>query len=208
MPTLRRTLPFRRPVLGGATLAALACAALLLASCSSEVTPRAIPADSSGAISTSATAGSTAPTVPQEGEDAGGDVDIDVEIGECVELGGTMSDATIDNAVCGSPDSNYKVIGKAPSNDLCISDADQYYYETYIGVEQGALCLDVDWVIDGCMDLSGDDPKRVDCASPGSDTVRVVEILPGTTEVNDCSAEATSGFSYDERNFIVCTEDL
>lgn len=199
--------PHRR-TLRGVALAALACSTLFLIGCGSNVTPRAVPADDPvAATSTGATTTAASPT-SQEGEDAGGDVDIDVEIGECVDLGGTMDDATIDNATCGSPDANYKVIGKAPSNDLCVSDADQYYYETFGGIEQGALCLDVDWVVDGCMELSGEDPERGDCNAPGSDTVRVVEILTGTTSVDDCSMDATSGFTYSERNFVVCVEDL
>jgi hypothetical protein len=195
--------------LRSAALTVMACSALLLAGCSSDVTPRAIPASGDVVTSSSSTAQTTTSAAPsgRGGDDV--DIDIDVEIGECVELGGTMTAATIDNATCGSPDSNYKVVGKAPTNAECVSDVDQYYYETFDDVEQGALCLDVDWVVGGCMDFPvADDPERVECSSPGFDTVRVVEILEGTTEVNDCASDATSGFSYDERNFIVCVEDL
>nr|WP_296779546.1 hypothetical protein [Rhodococcus sp. (in: high G+C Gram-positive bacteria)] len=201
MPLLRRTLR-------GATLAVFACTALLLVSCGSDVTPRAIPADNDGVLTSSSS--TTAKPTPsnQEGEDGGGDVDIDVEIGECVELGGTVTDATIDNAICGSPKSNYKVIAKAPTNLECISDADQTYYETFADIEQGALCLDIDWVVDGCMEMSGDDPERVDCDTVGSQTVRVTEFLNGTTDPNDCADPATSGYYHTERNFIVCVEDL
>ncbi len=52
-------------------------------------------------------------------------VDIDVEIGDCVRLGGTADAATIDEAVCGSDKSNYKVVGKAAKNAQCASDVDQ-----------------------------------------------------------------------------------
>ncbi|SNT06481.1 LppU family putative lipoprotein [Rhodococcoides kyotonense] len=202
--------PFGR-TLRGAFVAASACALLVLTGCGSDITPRAIPADDLGAISTSTSSTTSArPSTPpgQQGEDTGGDVDIDVEIGDCVELGGTMTDATIDNATCGSPESNYKVIAKVPTGDECSLDADQYYYETYGGIEQGALCLDVDWVVDGCMELSGDDPLRADCTSPGVNTVRVVEILPNTTDVNECPDPASSGYAYTERNFMVCVEEL
>ena len=90
-----------------------------------------------------------------------GDVDIDVSIGDCVKLGGTTTAAEIDNADCGSKDSNYKVVAKVPTSDLCASDVDSYYYETLAGDEQGAVCLDVDWVVGGCMDLgSGMDEDR------------------------------------------------
>lgn len=196
----------RTRTLRGATLAVIACTALILVSCSSNVTPRAIPADDPETASTSTTI--TTPPRSQQGEDTGGDVDIDVEIGDCVELGGTQFDASIDEAKCGSSDSNYRVIGKAPTNDECISDADQYYYETLRGVEQGALCLDVDWVVDECMELSGEDPVRARCDAPGDNTVRVVEIRSDVTDIDACTGASTSGFAYDERKFVVCVEEL
>ncbi len=196
----------RTRTLRGATLAVIACTAFLLASCSSNVTPRAIPADDPTTASNSTTVAT--PPLSQQGADTGGDVDLDVEIGDCVELGGTQFEASIDEAKCGSSDSNYRVVGKAPTSDECISDADQYYYETVRDIEQGALCLDVDWVIDGCMELSGEDPLRVECDSPGQYTVRVVEIRSDTADIDACTGASDSGFEYDERNFIVCVEEL
>lgn len=203
-------IPLNR-ALRGAALAAIACSTLFLASCSSTVEPRAIPADDpvTSSSSASTTTRTTATPPPgQEGEDTGGDVELDVEIGECVELGGTQFDATIDNAVCGSQYSNYKVVAKAPTNAECISDVDQTYYVTYGDVEKGALCLDIDWVVDGCMEMSGEDPERVACTEIGTETVRVTEFLDGTTDPNDCADPATSGYYHNDRNFIVCVEDL
>ena len=135
-----------------------------------------------------------------------GNIDFEAEVGDCVRLGGTTDDAEIDHADCGSAESNYKIISKEASSTDCISDADSYYYETLDGVEQGALCLDVDWVVGGCMDLSGEDPRRIDCTASTTDGVRVVEIQQNKTDVNDCPS--SGGFVYDVRRFVVCTEDL
>lgn len=207
---------------GGALLfALLAAVALLVLGCSSDVSGTAQPASDASVVdatprSTAASPTSKSPTTsrgasptttkkPKTG-DNGGDVKFEVEIGQCVRLGGTTNDAEIDHAACGSKDSNYKVIGKAPTSAQCVSDADSYYYETVNGVEQGALCLDVDWVVGGCMDISGDDPLRIDCTAKTTDGVRVVEILTGTSDVNNCSSP--TGFTHDERNFVVCTESL
>ncbi len=207
---------------GGALLfALLAAVALLVLGCSSDVSGTAQPASDASVVdatprSTAASPTSKSPTTsrgasptttkkPKTG-DNGGDVKFEVEIGQCVKLGGTTNDAKIDHAACGSKDSNYKVIGKAPTSAQCVSDADSYYYETVNGVEQGALCLDVDWVVGGCMDISGDDPLRIDCTAKTTDGVRVVEILTGTSDVNNCSSP--TGFTHDERNFVVCTESL
>ncbi|MDV7357291.1 hypothetical protein R4282_30275 [Rhodococcus oxybenzonivorans] len=183
---------------------ALSATAVLVTGCGSEVTPTAVPESGASATTTE----STTVIDGQEGEDAGGDVDFEVAIGECVKLGGTITDAEIDKAACGSPESNYKVIAKAEQNSQCISDADSYYYETLGGVEQGAICLDVDWVIGGCMDVGGEDPKRIECTDPTAvDGVKVTEIVQGATSVDSCTT-SSNGYEYPERKFVVCVDEL
>lgn len=144
--------------------------------------------------------------VGQDVGDGGGSTDFRAEVGDCVELGGTMSAAEIEHAVCGSADSNYKVVGKASENAQCPSDADQVYYETFGSIEQGALCLDIDWVIGGCMSVpdNGDqEPFRVDCTDPTASQVeRATAIIEGVTDVEQCEE---GGFTHTERRFTVCT---
>ena len=192
----------------GLLAAGAALTLMLAAGCSSSDAGTAVAAD------TTASSSSAAPTTTdnvsgQEGIDAGGSTDIDVEIGQCVKLGGTMTAAEIDNAECGSMESNYKVIAKAEENEQCPTDVNQTYYETLNGVEQGALCLDVDWVIDGCMSVPStgmDEPARVDCADPSATSVeKVTEIKTGTADPNDCPE---GGFAYDARQFVVCTTTM
>lgn len=152
-----------------------------------------------------------ATTVPgQNGTDDGGDVDFDAEIGDCVELGGTMMDAEIDHAACGSPESNYKVVGKAPNKDACASDVDQTYYVTRGGEEQGALCLDIDWVVGQCLTIPTgmDEPSHSPCTPGTPDTVRVLAILPGTTDEAGCPADATSYYTYEERRLVTCVAEV
>ncbi|KAA0924453.1 MULTISPECIES: hypothetical protein [Rhodococcus] len=187
-------------------LALSSCAALMLGGCASEVSGTAVAI--SGATIPATTTTNPPTTTPQTDIDDGGSVDIDVEIGECVALGGTVDEAAIDNAACGSPQSNYVVFAKTPTSAECPEDADQYYYETYFDIEQGALCLDIDWQVGGCMDLVGEFAQRIDCATPGADTRRVVTILQGTSSVDDCPDPALYGFEKDSRNFVVCVERL
>lgn len=197
---------------------AVVAATALLAGCGGESVEGApVAADASttssetSSTTSSETSSESAPTsvAGQQGSDRGGRVDIDVEIGDCVRLGGTSDAATIAEALCGSADSNYKVIAKAAKNAQCPSDADQVYYETAWGNERGALCLDVDWVVGGCMSIpddSEDEPQRVDCNDPDASGVeRVVEILEGVADYEQCSE---GGFVHDEREFTVCTETV
>ncbi len=79
--------------------------------------------------------------------DAGGSVEVNVEVGQCVTLGGSADAASARPAECGSADATHKVVGKAPKSEDCVGDVDAAYYESVMGVaEVGALCLDVDWV--------------------------------------------------------------
>ncbi|MCA1004424.1 hypothetical protein LCL87_01710 [Rhodococcus hoagii] len=178
-------------------------AALTAAGCGTSVEGTATAASTSTDGTTS-----TATSAPRSA-DQGGRVDIDVEIGDCVRLGGTADAATIDEAVCGSSRSNYKVVGKAAKNAQCASDVDQVYYETKWGNERGALCLDIDWVMGGCMSVpEGDDdePQRVDCNDPYAPGIeRAIEVVEGVTDVEQCSE---GGYVHDEREFTVCTETI
>ncbi|CBH47304.1 putative lipoprotein [Prescottella equi 103S] len=181
-------------------------AALTAAGCGTSVDGTATAASTSAAATSSSS--STTSTAPREA-DLGGRVDIDVEIGDCVRLGGTADAATIDEAVCGSDKSNYKVVGKAAKNAQCASDVDQVYYETRWGNERGALCLDIDWVMGGCMSLpDGDDdePQRVECDDPYAPGIeRAIEVIEGVVDVEQCSE---GGYVHDEREFTVCTETV
>ncbi|MFD4295200.1 hypothetical protein ACFWPA_19425 [Rhodococcus sp. NPDC058505] len=144
----------------------------------------------------------------QDVGDGGGSTDFRAEVGDCVNLGGSVDAAEIEHATCGSMDSNYKVIGKASENAQCPSDADQVYYETYDSVEQGALCLDIDWVVGGCMSVpdSSDEPFRVECTDPTATWVeRVTAIVEDVTDVERCEE---GGFTHPDRRFTVCTESV
>lgn len=198
---------------GSALIAAGAvAAAMALSACSTTVDGTAI-ASSNGTVPATraaptpdARADPPPPTRPPAGDGTGGEVDISVEIGECVNVGGTPDDATIANARCGSPEANYVVVSKESTSDGCVDDADQTYYETLRGVEQGALCLDVDWRIGDCFDMGGEHPRRTDCGSPMTDGVKVADIIENSITVNDCPASDT-GFEYTVRKFVVCVDD-
>ncbi|WP_084528476.1 LppU/SCO3897 family protein [Nocardia crassostreae] len=123
----------------------ISAVALLIAGCGSTINGTAV-ADGDLAAVVSATTPSTTKSRPTTkaaptttNADKGGDTDFQASIGDCVKLGGTSEDATITEATRGSKDSNYKVVAKARTNDLCPTDVDQAYYETLAGVETGAI---------------------------------------------------------------------
>ncbi|MFE1594652.1 hypothetical protein [Nocardia sp. NPDC058705] len=168
-----------------------------------------VPATSSATPTTKPGKSTTAkPSKPAPTSSRGGTTDFQADVGDCVALGGTADDATIAKAACGSRSSNFKVIGKAKTSSGCVGDRDQYYAETLDGVETGALCLDIDWVVGGCLDLGGDDPKRIDCTEGGAEPVKVITIKKGSTDPGDCPSSADSNYEYAERRVIVCLASL
>ncbi|GGL26441.1 hypothetical protein GCM10011588_46590 [Nocardia jinanensis] len=199
---------------------AAVAAGLAVAGCSSTIEGRAQPVMETGTVdavdvtgtpgagTTSRTTTSSAPTTTTTEE--GGEVGFDAAVGDCVTLGGTTTDASIEEASCGSNESNYKVIGKAEQSTQCVGDADNYYAESRNGIEMGALCLDIDWVVGGCMDVGGGTtgPERIDCTeTSAADGVKVVAIEQDATDVDACGA-GSSGYVYPDRRFVVCVEEL
>ena len=128
-----------------------------------------------------------------------------LDVGDCVEIGDSP---TLGKTTCGGASSNYKVIDKAPENAACPSDADRALDDTLHGINRAALCLDIDWVIGGCMEPNKDNPQRLDCTAQGvPNAVRVVDIKQNTTDVNVCSS-SDRGIVYQQRQFVVCVHRL
>ncbi|MGE0215435.1 LppU family putative lipoprotein [Mycolicibacterium sp.] len=139
----------------------------------------------------------------------------DLVVGDCVKMGGTPERPEATKAVCGSPESNFRVVevisGPDDGTEQCPVDVDSYYsmISTFSDTKT-TVCLDVDWVVGGCMSIdpdNGRDPLRVDCAdaaAPGRQ--RATEILQDVANVDQCASGV--GYAYDERNFTVCVEDV
>ncbi|MFG1790714.1 hypothetical protein [Nocardia sp. NPDC049149] len=189
----------------------VATAALLLVGCSSTISGRAQPAVNNGTVDavsvTNTPKASPSRTTTGKPSTTSGNTDFSANIGDCVTLGGTTANATIAKASCGSRAANYKVIDKKSKSSQCSGDADNYYAETLNGIEQGAYCLDIDWVVGGCMDVGGDDPKRIDCvgAAPVKG-VKVIKRVDGASDVGAC--DSGTGYVYEVRRFVMCVQEL
>ncbi|WP_345493545.1 LppU family putative lipoprotein [Nocardia callitridis] len=172
--------------------------------------------DSNGAPTTSVITLSTTPELPPppppETSAIQGGVNKDatavqMNVGDCVSLAG--GGATIDKTTCGSSSSTYKVVDKAPADSQCPSDVDHTFDGTLRGADHAALCLDIDWVIGSCMELTPGNPQRVDCGTQGiSNGVRIVEIRRDTTNIYDCGTANDRGIVYQQRRFVVCAAQL
>ena len=134
-----------------------------------------------------------------------------MRVGDCLKVGGIAGRPAARQVPCGSTDSNFKVVATVADDQRCPSDVDSSYSQ------QGAfsdsvstLCLDIDWVVGGCMSVDPNndrDPIRVDCSdASASNKQKATQILQDVSNPDQCASGV--GYPYDERQFTVCVEDL
>ena len=135
----------------------------------------------------------------------------DLQAGDCLAVGGPPDRPETTKVGCGSPRSNFRVVRIAPTVEDCFRDIDTYYSTRSSFTGSGStICMDVDWVVGGCMSVDPDndrDPVRVDC---GDATVphrqRATQIMQRVANVDQCATGL--GYAYAERQFTVCVEDV
>jgi len=130
----------------------------------------------------------------------------DLEAGECVELlMATEEQAEVVPVDCAAPQASHIVVAQVAGKVDCPGDVDVTYYETSLEVETLALCMDVNWQIGTCFDIT-DGPaatEQVACSvQPGREIAQVESVQQDTTTSDGCSE---GGFAYAERQFVVCT---
>jgi hypothetical protein len=135
----------------------------------------------------------------------------DLAVGDCLKMGGTPDRPEANKVACGSPESNFKVAATVENSDQCPSDVDSYYSMRSAFSDSGnTICMDVDWVVGGCMSIDPEndkDPLRVDCNDTSvPHRQRATEILTDVANADQCASGV--GYPYDERNFTVCVEDV
>lgn len=135
----------------------------------------------------------------------------DLKVGDCLNMGGTTDRPTGTVAACGSADSNFKVVATTTDRDRCPADVDSSYsMRNAFSRSSNTVCLDIDWVIGGCMSVDPEhntDPVRVDC----NDTAmphrqRATQILNDVANADECTSGL--GYPYDQRRFTVCVEHV
>jgi hypothetical protein len=138
----------------------------------------------------------------------------DLRVGDCLRLGGTADRPVATKVACGSRASNFKVAATVASREQCPGDVDSSYsMRTAFSDSSNTACLDVDWVVGGCMSVDPQhttDPFRVDCNDKSvPHRQRATQILTGLKDpvsVDQCTSGV--GYAYAERGFAVCVEDI
>jgi hypothetical protein len=135
----------------------------------------------------------------------------DMQVGDCLKVGGSADRPEATKVACGSPQSNFKVAANVASGDQCPSDVDSYYsMRGAFSSSSNTVCLDINWVVGGCMSVDPQndrDPFRVDCNDTSvSNRKRATQILKNVASVDQCASGV--GYAYDQRQFTVCVEDV
>ncbi len=134
-----------------------------------------------------------------------------MEVGDCLKVGGPPDRPETTKVQCGSPESNFRVVGIVETTDQCPSDVDSYYtMRTSFSGSGSTICMDTDWVVGGCMSIDPDndrDPIRVHCNDVSApNRQRANQIMQKVANVDQCGTGL--GYAYDERQFTVCVEDV
>ena len=136
----------------------------------------------------------------------------DLDVGDCLRVGGAIDRPEAHEVACGSPESNFKVVAtvNGPGGDQCPSDVDSFYSQRGgLSDNVSTVCLDIDWVVGGCMSVHPEhhtDPVRVDCADRAvPHRQRATQILTDVANVDQCLSG--QGYAYEERQFTVCVEN-
>jgi hypothetical protein len=126
------------------------------------------------------------------------------KVGDCLKLGGSPDRPEANKASCGSPASTFKVVAIVTDRAQCPTDVDSSY---------STLCLDIDWVIGGCMSVDPHhsiDPFRVDCNDASvphrQRATQILKDLDPPVSVDQCASGL--GYAYTQRRFAVCVEDV
>jgi hypothetical protein len=132
----------------------------------------------------------------------------DLQVGDCLNLGGPADRPDAVKAACGSPESNFKVVSTVEHTDQCPADVDSYYSTRTFGDSGRTVCMDVDWVIGGCMSVDPDHgrhPFRVACTDrSASNRQKATQILRNVANPDLCTTGV--GYPYDQRQFTVCVD--
>jgi hypothetical protein len=135
----------------------------------------------------------------------------DMKAGDCLKISGPPDRPEAAKVDCGSAESNFKIISAVKDTDECPTDVDSYYsmHSTFTDKSQ-TVCMDIDWVVGGCMSIDPEndrDPVRAECAdSSVPNRQRATQILNDVANVDQCMTGL--GYAYDQRQFTVCVEDV
>ena len=131
-------------------------------------------------------------------------------MGDCLKAGGPPDRPEAAKVECGRAASNFKVVSTVQETDHCPSDVDSYYSMRSSFSNSGTtVCMDIDWVIGGCMSIdptNGRDPVRVTPVrdGPWPDRARPRSCRRSRTSINAPPA----GLRLRQRQFTVCVEDV
>jgi hypothetical protein len=118
----------------------------------------------------------------------------------CVALR-AIGDSTVglEDEICGSPTSTFRVVRRVNKASECVDDAD-HIYDWSSQALSGAVCLDYDWTAGQCFLITPNSASKTDCGDHGA--VRPSEVIIGAVDTSYCRV---GGVPHPTRHFAVCT---
>ncbi|KAA1427395.1 LppU/SCO3897 family protein [Nocardioides antri] len=122
------------------------------------------------------------------------------EVGECVTVGGSTTDAEVEEAECGGDDVLYKVVADDGACDVI----EVNYTVSVSGKDAVDLCLEWEVEPGDCVKVGTDKDDKVDCASAKGDTdvVKVVSVEDGASRT--CAKKNQLARANKTRDQLIC----
>lgn len=129
------------------------------------------------------------------------------KVGTCVNLADGRNSGAGLLAEVDCAKASFKIVQIADLPNSCVADSDERYFK---GIAKDnisyALCLDINWRPDSCVEMKSDArPKVVECANR-KDVFRATRVLSNTIEPAACGAD--SAVIHPNRRFAVCVAEL
>lgn len=121
------------------------------------------------------------------------------EVGDCVTVSGSSTDAEVETADCGGADVLYKVM----SDDGKCDETEVSYTVEVRGSDAVNLCLD--WAVEegDCVKIGGSIDEKVDCAENKGDTTVWTIVAVGDSAKDACPKKSQAAPNV-TRDTLIC----
>jgi hypothetical protein len=123
------------------------------------------------------------------------------DVGQCVTVSGSSTDADVDEADCDDDGVLYKV---QSDDGKCDPSEVKYTVEVTGGADAVHLCLDWDVAAGECVKIGTDFDELVDCKEKGSQAIPIVRIVSVEDGADAKCAKKAIAAPNQKRDFTIC----
>lgn len=125
----------------------------------------------------------------------------DAQPGDCIKVNvASSTNADVEAVDCSTDEAIYKVATREEDSTV---DCPNENYVQYTEDGQLSLCMELNVHEGECLEVTDNEDKRADCATPSA-THRVVGVLDGVDDEKQCADESTDIITYPQPPLTIC----